>query len=292
MKLPGLYVPLDVNYVSDEGIRRAGADAELLFVRGLAYAKRTKSDGFLPDYDMPVIAVGLPEVEARVKALVAWELWDEEDDGWRIRSWDRWNPPGEEEERARKRALAADRKRRQRERQAAEESAAETPEGDKEEGATEQPPLALVPEEGQLPLPENVTRDVTRDSHASHAPKRREEKRTNTPRVTRGSDKGFEIGSDQDSDFVEFWKAYPRSVGKPSGRKAWKKAIKAGHEAALIIAAARVYANDPKRKTKDIEYTPHPSRWLNDERFNDIAPLGQTGTEPRRNVRNEWMANR
>lgn len=291
MKLPGLYVPLDVNYVSDEGIRRAGTDAELLFVRGLAYAKRTKSDGFLPDYDMPVIAVGLSEVEARIKALVAWELWDEEDDGWRIRSWDKWNPPGEEEERERKRAMAAERKRRQRARAAAAGDAGEGTGSDGFEEEGEPPQLSVIPGQFEIDVTPNVTRDVTRDSHASHAPKRREEKRTHTPRVTRGSDE-FELGSDQDPGFVDFWTAYPRRVGKPSGRRAWKKAVKAGHDPALIIAAARVFANDPVRKAKDISYTPHPSTWLNDERFNDIAPLANTGTEQRRNVRNEWMANR
>ena len=286
MKLPGLYVPLDVNYVSDEGIRRAGPDAELLFVRGLAYAKRTKSDGFLPDYDLPVIAVGLYGVEASIKALVSWELWEEEDDGWRIRSWDRWNPPGEEEERERKRALAAARKRRQRERQAAAAEPVADTEGDKAEEGPDRPGLSVVP--GQTDL-EGLS-DVTRDSHASHAPKRREEKRTPTPRVTRGSDKDVEPGSDQDLKFVEFWSAYPRPVGKPSGRKAWKKAIRNGHDPELIIAAARVFANDPTRKAKDIKYTPHPATWLNDERFNDIAPLAQTGTERRNSIRNEWMA--
>lgn len=126
MKTPGLYVPLDVNYVSDEGIRRAGAAAELLYIRGLAYSKRTQSDGFLPDYDLAVISVGLPQVPEAVKALVERELWLAMDGGWQIRSWRRWNDMHGDA--ADKRKRAADRQRRSRERKAA-DAAAEAAKG-------------------------------------------------------------------------------------------------------------------------------------------------------------------
>lgn len=126
MKTPGLYVPLDVNYVSDEGIRRAGAAAELLYIRGLAYSKRTQSDGFLPDYDMPVISVGLPQVRESIVALVERELWLKVDEGWQIRSWRRWNEMHGDA--ADKRKRAAERQRRSRERKAA-EAASEAAQG-------------------------------------------------------------------------------------------------------------------------------------------------------------------
>ena len=38
-KAPSVYVPLDVNYMRDPKIRRAGPDAELLYLRALAYAR-------------------------------------------------------------------------------------------------------------------------------------------------------------------------------------------------------------------------------------------------------------
>jgi hypothetical protein len=93
---PGNYVPLDVNYPRDRAIRRAGPMAELLFVRSLAYSKGARSKGFIPDYDLPVVAVGLvgeglPPVEDSVDALVREGLWVEVEEGWRIRSWDPWN---------------------------------------------------------------------------------------------------------------------------------------------------------------------------------------------------------
>ena len=94
---PGNYVPLDVNYPSDAAIRMAGEAAELLFVRGLAYCKRTKTDGFIPEYDLPVVAVGLRSVPKRVAALVAHGLWTKESGGWRVRSWPKWNRPAARE---------------------------------------------------------------------------------------------------------------------------------------------------------------------------------------------------
>lgn len=91
-KIPSEFVPLDVNMAHDGAIRAAGPMAELLFVRGLMYARRTKSLGRLPRYDLPVYGVGIPAVAKHAAALVREGLWVAEDDGWRIRSWDRWNP--------------------------------------------------------------------------------------------------------------------------------------------------------------------------------------------------------
>ena len=56
---PELYVPLSVNYPRDPKVRRAGPDAELLYVRGLAHAKGARTDGVIYDFDLEVVAVGL-----------------------------------------------------------------------------------------------------------------------------------------------------------------------------------------------------------------------------------------
>ena len=41
---PSVYVPLDANYLRDPRIRRAGPDAELLYLRALAHAKAGETD--------------------------------------------------------------------------------------------------------------------------------------------------------------------------------------------------------------------------------------------------------
>src|SRR5690606_3799998 len=88
---PSVYVPLDVNYMRDPRIRRAGADAELLYLRSLAYAKGGETDGMVHDYDLDVIAVGLTKVKARVEALVREKAWEPREGGWFISGWFNWN---------------------------------------------------------------------------------------------------------------------------------------------------------------------------------------------------------
>jgi hypothetical protein len=88
---PSVYVPLDVNYMRDPRIRRAGPDAELLYIRALAYAKGGETDGLVHDYDLEVIAVGLRGVPARVAALVRERAWEEREGGWFIAGWFNWN---------------------------------------------------------------------------------------------------------------------------------------------------------------------------------------------------------
>jgi len=87
-----LYVKLDVNYDDDPAIIEAGEKAELLFVRGLVLAKRTLSDGFIADAQLP--RTGLSGVAARAKRLVEVGLWvrDEDRGGYWIRSWSKRNP--------------------------------------------------------------------------------------------------------------------------------------------------------------------------------------------------------
>lgn len=90
---PSVYVPLDANYMRDPKIRRAGPDAELLYIRALAYAKGGETDGKVHDYDLEVIAVGLNKVPQRVDALVREGAWQVIDGGWFIVGWFNWNDP-------------------------------------------------------------------------------------------------------------------------------------------------------------------------------------------------------
>ena len=90
-KIPGGFVPLDMHYLRDKDIRRAGPDAELLYIRSLAYAKANQTDGMVYDFDLEVVAVGLKNVHPRVSSLLRVGLWEKVDDGWRIRSWEKWN---------------------------------------------------------------------------------------------------------------------------------------------------------------------------------------------------------
>lgn len=100
-KTPRGYVPLDMHYLRDEKIRRAGPDAELLFLRSLAHCKASQTDGRIADYDLDVVGVGLKALPARVSALIHHGLWQEVKGGWVIPSWPKWNLTQTEVETAR-----------------------------------------------------------------------------------------------------------------------------------------------------------------------------------------------
>lgn len=94
-KPPRFYVPLDVNFARDPHLRAAGPDAELLYLRGLAYAKGARTGGFIPTFDLEVVGVGLRNVRrsvARLEQAGTPGLWVPITGGWLIRGWDKWNP--------------------------------------------------------------------------------------------------------------------------------------------------------------------------------------------------------
>lgn len=90
-RIPGEFVPCDVHLASDPAIMRAGPMAELLFRRGNEHAKRVERDGELYAIELPVLAHGIPQPKKQAAALVREGLWVEIPDGWRIRSFLKWN---------------------------------------------------------------------------------------------------------------------------------------------------------------------------------------------------------
>lgn len=82
--------------------------------------------------------------------------------------------------------------------------------------------------------------------------------------------------STDSEEFKRFWAAYPRPVGKGQARKAWNAAIKKADPERIIEAAGRFTA---ARGNQDPKFTPHPSTWLNGERWGD-APEPEPAREP------------
>lgn len=68
-----------------------------------------------------------------------------------------------------------------------------------------------------------------------------------------------------DSDFDTFWMAYPRKVGKPRARKAWRATVAARPPLATVLAA--VAAQAASEQWQDRQFVPHPATWLNDYRW-------------------------
>ena len=76
------------------------------------------------------------------------------------------------------------------------------------------------------------------------------------------------------TDFDRFWSAYPRKVAKKYCWKCWQKLKPNEDLVAFILAAVeqqKLYGALHKSRG---QYIPHPSTWLNDERWDDevVAP--------------------
>lgn len=110
MRKPGVYVALSANYADDEKIMEAGEDAELMYVRMLAYAARTPlTEGWISDRVIQSRLGILPRVSgngagtepgtdagSRAERLREVGLIERDGDGYRIKSWLRWNKSAEE----------------------------------------------------------------------------------------------------------------------------------------------------------------------------------------------------
>lgn len=77
------------------------------------------------------------------------------------------------------------------------------------------------------------------------------------------------------SGFAEFWRLYPRKVGKQAALKAYRKALKTATVSAIVEGVGR-YAADPN--LPEPTFIPHPATWLNGGHWDDEAL-------PARNVR-------
>lgn len=75
-----------------------------------------------------------------------------------------------------------------------------------------------------------------------------------------------------DDGFAEFWKAYPRKVGKGAALKAWGK-IKSKTATLQAILQALAWQRTSDQWTKDGgQFIPHPATWLNEQRWLDEKP--------------------
>lgn len=89
----GAYAPLAATYFVDDDVMEAGEEAELLFVRGLAFcAGNPASDGYITDKQVArVVGAGMSDLAERVQALVQVGLWERLPGGYNVRSWLKWN---------------------------------------------------------------------------------------------------------------------------------------------------------------------------------------------------------
>jgi hypothetical protein len=72
-------------------------------------------------------------------------------------------------------------------------------------------------------------------------------------------------------DFVAFYNAYPRRVGKAAALKAWNKNNRPSLE--IILSAIKKQKASSQWQKDGGQFIPHPSTWLNEGRWEDEIPI-------------------
>jgi hypothetical protein len=87
-----------------------------------------------------------------------------------------------------------------------------------------------------------------------------------------------------DAAFAEFWRAYPRRVGKQDAAKAFAAIAKKGVDLGHVVAAAGRYSDATKAARTEPHFVKHPGGWLRDGRYDDGAdalPQAKSSPAPR-----------
>jgi hypothetical protein len=83
--------------------------------------------------------------------------------------------------------------------------------------------------------------------------------------------------------FDEFWSLYPRKIAKAAARKAWAKL--SAEQQLMAAKAIDTHCQYWSAKETELEYIPHCSTWLNQERWEDELVI-----EPKKvKESKEWM---
>lgn len=69
--------------------------------------------------------------------------------------------------------------------------------------------------------------------------------------------------------FGQFWKAYPRKVGKGKAKDIWLKRKPSDELTKKIIQAVNTQKQSPQWSKERGQFIPHPSTWLNREQWDD-----------------------
>lgn len=79
--------------------------------------------------------------------------------------------------------------------------------------------------------------------------------------------------------FVEFWKAYPKKVGKGVAEKAFKKIRPSAELFAQMLEAVSRQRNSDQWRRDNGRFVPNPATWLNQRRWEDDLDYG-VGIDP------------
>ena len=86
-----IFVQLDCDYESDARLVGVSLEAETLYVRGLAFAKRTLTDGHISDGQLDFISRKIKKPQVHAQQLVDTGAWARTERGYQITAWSKRN---------------------------------------------------------------------------------------------------------------------------------------------------------------------------------------------------------
>lgn len=239
------WFPVDDGFAFHHKAVKAGNAAIGLWTRAGSWCSQQLTDGYVPDEIVPVLGT-----TAQARRLVRVGLWDEVDGGYQFHGWteDERNPTRSKVSEARQKA--SERKAKYRAAKRAEDQVNEgSPSGTQPSVPAGHP---TGHDRGRVSTPLHSTPELSDES---------------SPPCSPPPGDGAKRPAKREPDrFDEFWKTYPKRVGKQAAIKAWRKALGIA-DADTIIEGARRYA--VSRNGEDPQYTAHPSTWLNAGRWDD-----------------------
>lgn len=235
---PGyIYLPVDVEFMEDEKIAEAGERAAWLYLGMCLRSKQLVSDGVLTA--RAVERLPISGTRQRLARLIAVGLVEKLDGNrYRVIAWEKHNSTSSDLiEKAAKKAAGAQLGNHRR--------------WHEERGVTDPSCDHCAISTGSV--------------HRSHSEstKTEGEAETETLEATPSRKR------DEPEGFSSFWMAYPRKIAKGAAVKAYAKALKTTTPDVLLAAASR-FASE--RLGQDEKFTPHPSTWLNAQRWDDAPP--------------------
>lgn len=79
--------------------------------------------------------------------------------------------------------------------------------------------------------------------------------------------------------FDDWWKQYPKKVGKIDAQKAYRAAIKQGATPQALLDGLERYNANWKAKNTELQYIPYPASWLRKGRWEDEVDATEPYTE-------------
>ena len=93
-----------------------------------------------------------------------------------------------------------------------------------------------------------------------------------------------------ENGFEDWYRVYPRKISKACAKKSYSSALKKVG-ADILLGAVKVFAQDILNKGTEEKFIPHPSTWLNQERWEDYKPKVKASALPMgiRKVDGYWV---